>query len=121
MSGCDNRTILAKHVTSFAPVAQHHLFGEKDIPLDIAMERNFPWQYRWISSRGEDSNMSFPVSDGSIKFVSTFEYRHYLSKVGEGKAHRLVANELRKEDGHKDRFSPISERTSSFLEIKTDF
>ena len=121
LSGCDNRTILAKHVTSFAPVAQHHLFGEKDIPLDIAMERNFPWQYRWISSRGEDSNMSFPVSDGSIKFVSTFEYRHYLSKVGEGKSHRLVANELRKEDGHKDRFSPISERTNSFPKIKTDF
>ena len=108
-------------MTSFAPVAQHHLFGEKDIPLDIAMERNFSWQYRRISSRGEDSNMSFPVSDGSIKFVSTFEYRHYLSKVREGKSHRLVANELRKEDGHKDRFSPISERTNSFPEIKTDF
>ena len=60
--------------------------------------------------------MSFPVSDGSIKFVSTFEYRHYLSKVGEGESHRLVANELRKEDGHKDRFSPISERTNSFSE-----
>ena len=111
MSGCDNRTIVAKHATSFAPVAQHHLFGEKDIPLDIAMERNFPWQYRWISSRGEDSNMSFPVSDGSIKFVSTFEYRHYL----------LVANELREEDGHKDSFSPISERSNSFPETKTDF
>ena len=58
--------------------------------------------------------MSFPVFDGSIKFVSTFEYRHYLSKDGEGKSHRLVANELRKVDGHKDRFSPISERTNSF-------
>ena len=64
--------------------------------------------------------MSFPVSDGSIKFVSTFEYRHYLSKVEESEPHRLVANELR-EDGHKDRFSPISERTNSFPEIKTDF
>ena len=102
LSGCDNRTILAKHVTSFAPVAQHHLFGEKDIPLDIAMERNFPRQYRWISSHGEDSTMSFPVSDESIKFVSTFEYRHYLSKAGEGESHHLVANELRKEYGHKD-------------------
>ena len=121
MSGCDNRTILAKHVTSFAPVTQHHLFGEKGIPLDNAMERNFPWQYRWISSRGEDSNMSFPVSDGSIKFASTMEYRHCLSKVGEGKSHRLVANEQRKEDGLKDRFSPISERTNSFPEIRTDF
>ena len=65
--------------------------------------------------------MSFPVSDGSIKLVSTFEYRHYLSKVGEGKSHHLVANELRKVDGHKDRFSPISERTNLFAEIKIDF
>ena len=73
-------------MTSFAPVAQHYLFREKNIPLDIAMERNFPWQYHWISASGEDSNMPFPVSDGSIKFVSTFEYRHYLSKVGEGKS-----------------------------------
>ena len=120
MSGHDNRAILAKHLTSFAPVAQYHLFREKDIPLDITMERNFPWQYRWISSRGEDSNMLFPVSDGSVKFVSTFEYRHYLSKVGEGESHRLDANELRKEDGRKDRFSPISERTSSCPEFKTD-
>ena len=118
MSGCDNRTILAKHVTSFAPVAQHHLFGEKDIPLDIAMERNFPWQYRWISSRGEDSNMSFPVSDGSIKFVSTFEYRHYLSKVGEGKSHCLAANELRKEDGHKDRFFPFLRGLIRFWKLR---
>ena len=121
MSGHDNRAILAKHVTSFAPVAQYHLFREKDIPLDITMERNFPWQYRRISSRREDSNMPFPVSDGSIKFVSTFEYRHYLSKVGEGESHRLYANELRKEDGDKDKFSPISERINSFPEIKTDF
>ena len=34
--------------------------------------------------------------------VSTFEYRHYLSKAGEGESHRLVGNELRKEDSHKD-------------------
>ena len=71
------------------------------------MERKFSWQNRWISSRGEDSNMSFPVSHGSIKFVSTFEYRHYLSQAGEGESHRLVGNELRKEDSHKDRFSPF--------------
>ena len=42
--------------------------------------------------------MSFPVSDVSIKFVSTFEYRHYLSKVEESEPHCLVANELREED-----------------------
>ena len=74
-----------------------------------------------MSSLGKDSNMSFPVSDGSIKFVSTFEYRHYLSNVGESERHRLVANELREEDGHKDSFYPISERSNSFPETKTDF
>ena len=113
--------ITGQFFPSFVSVAQHHLFGKKDIPLDIAMERNFPWQYHWISSRGEDSNMSFPVSDGSIKFVSTFDYRHYLSKVGDSEPHRLVAHELREEDSHKDRFSPISERTNAFPETKTDF
>ena len=121
LSGCVNRTILLKHVTSFAPVAQQHLFGERDIPLDISMERNFPWQYCWISFRGEDSNMSFPVSNGSIKFVSTFEYRHHLSNVWESEPHHMVANELREEDGHKDRFSSISKRTNLFPETKTDF
>ena len=60
--------------------------------MDISMEKNFPWQYRWISSRGKDSNMFFPVSDGSIKFVSTFEYIHDFSKIGEGKSHCLVTN-----------------------------
>ena len=33
-----------------------------------------------------------------------------ISKTGEGKSHRLVNNEFRKENSHKDRFSPISER-----------
>ena len=36
--GCSLRTILAKHVPSFPPLAQHHLFL-----LDTTMERNFPW------------------------------------------------------------------------------
>ena len=85
------------------------------------MERNFPRQDRWISSLGDGSTMSFPVSDGSIKFVSTFEYRHYLSKVEESESHLLVANELREKDGQKDRFSPISEKTNSFPKTKTDF
>ena len=65
--------------------------------------------------------MPFTISNFSVKIVSSFEYRHYLSKIGEGKPHYLVTNELRKEDGHKDRFSSISERINSFTEIKTDF
>ena len=40
--GCSLRTIFAKHVPSFTPVAQHHLFREKGIPLYTTMEVNFP-------------------------------------------------------------------------------
>ena len=65
--------------------------------------------------------MPFTISNFSVKFVSSFEHRHYLSKIGQGEPHYLVINERRKEDSHKDRFSPISERTNSFTEIKTDF
>ena len=65
--------------------------------------------------------MPLPVSDRSVEFVSTLEYRHDFSKIGKGKSHRLVTNELRKENSHKDRFPPISERTNSFEEIKTNF
>ena len=64
--------------------------------------------------------MLFTISNFSVKFVPSFEQRHYLWKIGEVEPHYLVTNELRKEDGHKDRFSPISERTNSFMEIKTD-
>ena len=52
--------------------------------------------------------MPFPAFDGSIKFVSTFEYRHNFFKIGEGKSQRLATNKLRKEDGNTDRVSPIS-------------
>ena len=38
--------------------------------------------------------------------MSAFEYSHYISKIGEGKSHCLVTNELRKENGHKNRFTP---------------
>ena len=65
--------------------------------------------------------MPFTILNFSVKIVSSFEYRHYLSKIGEGEPHCLVNNELRKEDGHKDRFSSISERINSFTKIKTDF
>ena len=65
--------------------------------------------------------MSFTVSNFSVKFVSSLEHQHYLSKIGEGEPHYPVINEPRKEDGHKNRFSPISERTNSFTEINTDF
>ena len=46
--GSSLRTTITKHVPSFAPVEQHHLFL-----LDTTMERNFPWLYHQISSRGK--------------------------------------------------------------------
>ena len=65
--------------------------------------------------------MPFTISNISVKFVSSLEHQHYLSKIGEDEPHYPVTNEPRKEDGHKDRFSPISERTNTFTEINTDF
>ena len=65
--------------------------------------------------------MPFTILNCPVKFVSSFEHRHYISKIGEDEPHYLVTNELRKEDGQKYRFSPISERTNSFTEIETDF
>ena len=53
--------------------------------------------------------------------MSSFENSHNFSKIGEGKSHCLVTNELRKENGHKNRFCPISEKTNSFTEIQTGF
>ena len=53
--------------------------------------------------------------------MSSFGCSHYISRIGEGGSHCLVTNELGKENGHKNRFSPISERTNSFTEIKTGF
>ena len=40
---CSHRKNLAKHVPSFTPVVQHHLFREKDITLNTTMEINFLW------------------------------------------------------------------------------
>ena len=104
-------------MASFAPVAQHHLFRKENISLDPTMESDFPRQDRWILSRGEDFNMSFAISNICVEFMSTFKNRYYIPKPGESKSHCLVTNKLRKEDGHKNRFPPISERTNSFVEI----
>ena len=46
------RTILAKHLTSFVLVAQHHLFRKQNIPYDAIMESNFPCQHQWIPPHG---------------------------------------------------------------------
>ena len=81
------------------------------------MESDFPRQYRWILSRGEDFNMLFTIPNFLVKLMSSFENRYYISKIGESESHCLVTNETRKENGHKNRFFPISDRTNSFMEI----
>ena len=80
------------------------------------MESDFPRQDRWILSRGEDFNMPFAISNICVEFMSTFKDSYYFSKIGKCESHCLVTNKLRKEDGHKNRLSPISERTNSFME-----
>ena len=78
-------------------VERHPLFL-----LDTTMERNFPWSYHWIYSRGDDFNMPFAVSNFSVKSILPLntgpEQRHYFSKIGENKSHCLITNELRKKD-----------------------
>ena len=71
--GRSYRAVLAKHVTSFTPVAQYHLSRKEDIPADTAMERNFPWQHRRIPPSGEDSDMSLAIPNLSVKSVSAFK------------------------------------------------
>ena len=51
--------------------------------------------------------MPFTISNFFVKFVSSFEHRHYLSKIGEDEPHYLVTNEHRKEDGYKIGFLPF--------------
>ena len=77
------RTILTKHVSSFAYIAQHHLFHEKDTPCDSIIENNFSWEHRWILLHGKSFEMSFTVLNVPIKLVPAFKHRHGLSKIGE--------------------------------------
>ena len=70
------------------------------------MEKNFLGKIAGSPPAGKILTCLFPFLMDLLN-VSTFEYRHYLSKAGEGESHRLVGNELRKEDSHKDRFSPF--------------
>ena len=46
------RAIIAKHVTSFAFLAQHYLFCKENIPCDPLRKVIFPWQNHWIPLRG---------------------------------------------------------------------
>ena len=76
--GCSHRAIHAKHVPSFTPVAQHHLFHKKGIPLNTTMERNFPWECRWTPSRGIDSAVSFAIPNFPIKEIFRLNFPIYL-------------------------------------------
>ena len=57
--------------------------------------------------------MPFTIPNFLVEIMSSFENRYNISKIGECESHCLVhclvTNELRKENGHKNRFSPISE------------
>ena len=105
-------------MASSAPVAYHHLFREEDIPCDVTMESNFPWQHLRIYSCGKDFDMPLSISDILIKFVSAFVDRHFISEIREGKFHCLVTNKLRQIDSNEGRFLPISERTDAFMKIR---
>ena len=65
--------------------------------------------------------MSLTIPNFLIKFMSTFEDRHYISKIGEGKSHCLATYVLRKINSNEDRFLPILERFNSLGEIKFYF
>ena len=70
-------------MSRFAPIAQHHVFREKDTPYDTIVENNFPWQHRLIPLCGENFDMSFTIPVARIKLVSACKDRHNLSKIGE--------------------------------------
>ena len=90
--GVTLRAILAKHVWSFAPTAQHHLFHEKDITCDAITENNFSLRHRPIPLRDENlekaslTTRSF-ISSGriSVTKVSSFPFlrgpNHRLRKL----------------------------------------
>ena len=68
----DFRASLAKHVKSFAFVAQHHRFLKESIPCDPS------WKVIFLGSiteshRVEDSNMPFFVLNISVEFVCSFK------------------------------------------------
>ena len=75
------RTILAKNVPNFVPIALHHHFCEKGTTCDAMTENNFPWQHCWMLLRGENFDMSFTVTIVYVKLVSAFKHRHSLSKI----------------------------------------
>ena len=118
--GQSHRAILAKHMASFTPVAQHHFFCKEDISANTTLERNFPWHYRRIPSRREDSDMPLAIPNISIKFVSAFKDLYHFSEVGEGKFHCLITYIFRKIDSDEDRLLPISERPTPFVETQRD-
>ena len=80
------REILAKNASRVAPIAEHHLFCEKDTPSDAIMKNNFLWKHRRIPLSGENFDMSFTVPNVPIKLVSAFKHRHGLSEIGESKS-----------------------------------
>ena len=108
-------------MTGFAPVAQDYLLGEKYNSLDIAMEKIFLGNIAGSPSAGKILTCLFPFLMDLLNLCLPLNTDTTSPKLERASLTAMIANELRKEDGHKDRFSPISDRTNSFPEIKTDF
>ena len=64
--------------------------------------------------------MPLAIPNHSIKFVSAFKDLHHFSESGEGKFHWLITYVFRKIDSNEDRFLPISERPTPFVETQRD-
>ena len=111
--GCNHRAIPAKHVPSFRQKRTSlWILSWKEIFL--ASITGSPPAWKTLTCL-------FSISYVSVKSVSAFEDRHCFLKIGEGRSHCLVTNELRRKDSDKDRLPPISERTNSLAEIVAYF
>ena len=114
--GCSHRAILAKHVPSFTTVAQNTFSAKKTSLWILPQKEIFLGSIAGSPPTGKI--LLFAIPNFPIKFMPVFKDRYCFTKIGEGKSHCLVTNELRKKDSDKDRFLPISETTNSFPEIQ---
>ena len=97
------RAILSKYETSFAFVAQHHLFRKENIPCDTIRKVIFLGSITG-SPRVENSDIPFLVPNISVDFVSAFKQFSLP-----------VTYALRKEEYHINMFLSILKRTRSLF------
>ena len=97
------RAILSKYKTSFAFVAQHHLFRKENIPCDTIRKVIFLGSITG-APRVENSDIPFFVPNISVDFVSAFKQFSLP-----------VTYALRKEEYHINMFLSILKRTRSLF------